>query len=634
MNRSHTAAAIILASALAVSLVGCTAAETKADKNDGGTWTVLAYEIADTNLEPFMMNDVGEMGAVGTQDGLNVVAMVDRAAEYTDTAVLGIDDWVGAKVLQIDDGGATELEDLGDTNTGDPAVLANFIATGIADYPADHYSLIISDHGASWPGVGGDESADHDSLDLGEIHEAIASGLETAGVEKLDLLGFDACLMATYEVASELAPVADRMLASQELEPGHGWDYSALGYIPAHGGATADQLGAALIDGFQKQAVDEGDEAQITLSLIDLTRMDAVDSALADFTGGLVEQSADVSPVVGRTLADTLGFGRSPDPQQDSFMSDLGILAGEIGVDSLPVSDAADALVRAINDAVVDRVDGQGTKGATGLSIYFPPQSAYFDPRYSDLPSAASWSEFLGAYYSAGEEIPADEQAQFTEAEPETSIGDDGLTISGSFDLAAEGNIASATIRYGIVGDDGSVSFIGEEPATVAVDGSGTASGTYDLTQFTITDGEDTVPAYFDLTTDEDTGVDTISVPMAYYSAEDVDGETYQDTLLSITSGTGGDDLTETYYALDPELGTYGELTAEPTGVIDPQVLSVDSDGEETWASTSDTGLYADLPSLDYDFAALDSGTTVYIELSVTDFGGNSDSVNTSVLVP
>ena len=76
--------------------------------------------------------------------------------------------------------------------------------------------------------MGGDESSDYDSLSLAEIDEALATGLDGAGVDRLDLLGFDACLMATYEVASTLAPRADLLLASQEFEPGHGWDYTAL----------------------------------------------------------------------------------------------------------------------------------------------------------------------------------------------------------------------------------------------------------------------------------------------------------------------------------------------------------------------------------------------------------------------
>lgn len=600
-----------------------------------GTWTVLSFSIADTDLEPYMMDDVAEMGSVESNDALSIVALVDRAEGYSDDDVLGIENWVGGKLLEVSDSSAQVLDDLGDVNTGDPDVLAEFITRGIQDYPADNYALIISDHGASWPGVGGDESTDGDHLSLAELDEAIGSGLEGAGIDKLDLLGFDACLMATYEVASTLAPRAHRLLASQELEPGHGWDYTALQYVVDNGGATVDELGAALIDGFEAQAKDQETSAEITLSLIDLTAMDSVDAALATFTSELIDRASDVSPAVGRSLAQTLGFGTNPDPEQDSFMSDLAILAGEIGVDALDVSDAADALIRSINDAVLDKVDGQATQGATGLSIYFPPTAEYFDEDYNELGLDSGWSEFLAAYYGAGNDIPADNEAQFAEGDAEAFFDEDGLNITASFASAVENNLAEAFIRYGVVEADDSITFLGQEPAAIADDGSGQALGIYDLTMMTISDGEDITGAYLDLTANDDFSVVTIDVPMGYYAPGDDSGETYQDVLLClVTDGETGDVLSETYYSYNDQLGTYGALSTEPNGIIIPEQLNVLEDGTEEWFGTSDYGLYADLPSLEYDFETLESGTLIYIELFVVDFGGNRDVVSATVEIP
>ena len=628
---TRRAISALAAVTIVAALAGCDSGGDPA--GDGGTWTVLAYEIADTDLEPFMMADVGEMGEVGSQESLSIVSLVDRAEGYTDEAVLGLDDWVGGKLLEITPGGAEELEDLGDVNTGDPQVLADFIARGVAEYPADNYALIVSDHGASWPGVGGDESAEEDTLTLAEIGDGISAGLADAGLERLDLLGFDACLMATYEVASALAPLADRMLASQELEPGHGWDYSALDV--AARGATVDELGGALIDGFEAQAQEQQTDAKITLSLVDLTRMPDVDDALATLTDRLVERVAGVSSVIGRTLASTLGFGSSPDPDQDSFMSDLGILVGDIGVDALDVSDAADDVVRSINDAVVDKVDGQATRGATGLSIYFPPRYADFDDAYAELAVGGGWPEFLSSYYGQGAAIPTEAQAQFAVGDAETSFGDEGLTISGSFELASEDNLASSHIRYGLVENDGSVTYIGEEPAEISDDGSGDAVGVFDLTTLTISDGEDTANAYLQLTTADDGSFVTFDVPMAYYAADDDDGDTYQDALLSIVlDGESGDITGETYFSYDEATGNYGELSTDPEGIIVPEVLNVLADGTEQWISTSASGLYADLPNLVYDLADLESGAQLYVELWVTDFGGNTDMVSAVVTVP
>lgn len=612
--------------AVAVFTTGLAACSSETQVTESGTWTILTYSIADTDLEPYMMDDLDELGESGGYEELNLLALVDRSTDYGTDGVLGLDGWDGGKLLEITRSGANELEDLGDINTGDPQVLADFISRGISDYPADHYALVISDHGASWPGVGGDESSEQDSLELWELNEAIAAGLEVGGVEKLDLLGFDACLMATYEVASTLAPLADRLLASQELEPGHGWDYTTFGMVGENGGATVDELGSAIIAGFQAQAVEQEDDSEITLSLTDLSQMPAVDAALAEFTGQLIERVDGVAPTVGKTLANTLGFGKSPDPDSDSFMTDLGILAGEIGVDALDVSDAADALVRAINDAVIDKVDGQATQGATGLSIYFPPQPEYYVQDYDEIVTEGNWIEFLTAYYGAGAAIPSDEQPAST-GDAILELVDDGLTITGDFGVPAE-NVSDTYIRYGTVDADGTVTYLGKEPAFI--DDGGTASGTFDLTTMEITDGVDTVGAYLDFTYVDD--VTVFDVPMAYYPPGD--STAFDDVLLSITLDDEWNVLSETYYSYDPELSTYGELTTDPSGLIVPQVLVVAPDGTETWVATSEVGLYADLPSLQYEFPELPSGTVLHIELWVVDFGGNTASVSGTITLP
>ena len=135
MTRRRLLATIATLS-LVAGLTACSADSEPAGA--AGSWTVLTYEIADTDLEPFMMTDVGEMGEVGSQENLSIVSLVDRADGYTDEPVLGLDDWVGGKLLEITPGGADELDDLGDVNTGDPQVLADFITRGITDYPADN----------------------------------------------------------------------------------------------------------------------------------------------------------------------------------------------------------------------------------------------------------------------------------------------------------------------------------------------------------------------------------------------------------------------------------------------------------------------------------------------------------------
>lgn len=616
------------------------AAATAHTGREGDGWTVLHYSMADTNLEPFMVADVNEIGEVGSNENLHVREFMDRSAEYGDDELLDQGAWVGARVLDIGADGTTELvEDLGDVDSADPELLATFIAEGIEAHRAGHYALVISDHGASWPGIGPDEGSDYAVLDLAEITDAIASGLERAGVDKLDLLGFDACLMANYEVASAVAPLADRLVASQELEPGHGWDYRSLQLLADDPEATADELGSAILAGFEGQAQEQGTQEQITLSMIDLTRMDAVDEAVTDFAAALSDEAATVAPAVGQSEATTLAFGKSPDVTQDKHLSDLGLLATAIGDAAPEVADQADAVVDALDAAVLDEVFGAATAGATGLSIYLPPVVDLADPAYLDVATTEAWGGFLDAYYSAGDAIPEAQLPAFTDpaAGADVSFDDDGsITLTGTFDPAALDNITEATISYALAYDDGSVTYLGEEIAEFTDDGTvAEASGNYDLTVLEISDGEDTAYAYVDLDLSDDLSIAYFDVPMTYYASTDPRGNDPRDALLSMVLDIeAGEFVSETIYIYDEQSGGYGELAPDPEGIVVPDVLTIGADGSQVWEPTTDVGLYSDIANLTYEFVPLDPGTTIQADLTLYDFGGNTSTLSSLVEVP
>ena len=82
------------------------------------------------------------------------------------------------------------------------------------------------DHGGgSVSGFGYDEHSQNedDTLTLDELKYA----LQTSGVH-FDFIGFDACLMATAETAYSLKDHSNYLVASEETEPGTGWEYTSL----------------------------------------------------------------------------------------------------------------------------------------------------------------------------------------------------------------------------------------------------------------------------------------------------------------------------------------------------------------------------------------------------------------------
>lgn len=70
---------------------------------------------------------------------------------------------------------------------------------------------------------------------------------------QLEIIGFDACLMSMYEVASVVQPYSKYLYGSELLEPGDGWDYTALGNITTSGSAmSAAQVAAALTSAYMR----------------------------------------------------------------------------------------------------------------------------------------------------------------------------------------------------------------------------------------------------------------------------------------------------------------------------------------------------------------------------------------------
>ena len=136
----------------------------------------------------------------------------------------------------LEDGEYRMLEKYPQTSMGDPENLTQLLRYGYENYPADSYDLILWDHG-NGPviGYGKDKVFDGDGLTLPEIREALEDS-PFGGREKLSIVGFDACLMSSAELMCMVADHADYLVASQETEPGFGWNYqflNELGHMPA-----------------------------------------------------------------------------------------------------------------------------------------------------------------------------------------------------------------------------------------------------------------------------------------------------------------------------------------------------------------------------------------------------------------
>ena len=337
---------------------------------DPGTWTVFVY-MCGSNLESSggaATNDLAEMvNASGSED----VRFVVEAG--------GTSRWSGgskqdAKQIRrflIQESSITIEDVQPQANMGDPNTLASFLAWGLENYPAEHMGVIMWDHGAgSIGGVCNDENYRNDSLTLRELDTAFATVYKNM-TRKFDFIGFDCCLMSTLETSNIFASYADYMYASEEVEPGAGWNYSdIMEFLAADPSVGGEELGRHVVDSFMNYYQRSSDSSFVTMSLIDLSRVDPLVKSFNTFTQELCDVCADqnkVAPIVrGITSADN--FGGNNRIEGYTNMVDLGGLVDACNGYVTTTTDVREAL----DDAVIYSKAGRTHANASGLSVYYP----------------------------------------------------------------------------------------------------------------------------------------------------------------------------------------------------------------------------------------------------------------------
>ena len=98
----------------------------------------------------------------------------------------------------------------------------------MSNFPAKKYAIILWDHGRGINGFGADFVFNNDKLTLDGMKQAFANASKITNNKKFELIGFDSCLMASVEVANSVKSFGNYMVASEEIEPQWGWDYSSI----------------------------------------------------------------------------------------------------------------------------------------------------------------------------------------------------------------------------------------------------------------------------------------------------------------------------------------------------------------------------------------------------------------------
>lgn len=417
MNR-RLAGRVVQASvivAILSSLMGPTAGTAWANpKRAKADWTVLFYTAADNNLEGVLVRLMNEVEAIGSTDEVNFVAAVDRHPGYYS----GSGDWSDTRYFRLEQDSnlflltSPVLVELGELNTGKAETLQEFIEWGITEFPARHYALVISDHGGGWQGASADETSDDQMIGSAGLRRAIGNALGNVGLDKLDLIVFNACLMGQLEVWSLLAPYADYGVASEEITYGMDGLSWVMRNLVDDPNLSPEEVGRQLVQAFgdANSRLERG--ATLTMSVVQLDQLPGLQKAIDVLARALAKHLDDAQII----LAVAQGAAHAPsfaDTDRDFFgMIDLRsfLLIVQKLAKSPEVVRSAQQARQALEDTVLERFAGEDVPSVGGLSVFFPTLPRILDiyvHGYGDvlepMPDAdeSPWIEFLTQYYEA-----------------------------------------------------------------------------------------------------------------------------------------------------------------------------------------------------------------------------------------
>ena len=340
-------------------------------------WTYMVYLGADNNLSSAGIKDITEMAKVGSNQNVAIVVQ----AEFSPTYTSGVLDTTTKRFLVQKGTAASNLNaatNIGDVDMGSDAALTDFIKWAANNYPADHYALVLWDHGAGWKSRA---SVTKSSLFRGAIQDEtsgsfmslpnLAAAVRNAGVE-MDIINFDACLMAMYEVAYELKDLADFLVFSEETEPGDGDPYDTiLTDLVNSPDMSARELSSTIVyryDEFYTSYVAQYPGQLTTKSAVDLSMLTNLDAAVCDLGQALMADPTSAAiAMAARSNTQDYTYSANHD------LYDLASYIAQSAPDG-DSRDAAGAIMTTLDDMVVESLtnpDNAVSQNA-GLAIYFP----------------------------------------------------------------------------------------------------------------------------------------------------------------------------------------------------------------------------------------------------------------------
>ncbi len=312
-----------------------------------------------------------------------------------------------------------------------PQKIVDFVQWGISNYPSKYLALILDDHGsgiidpkAKIPTKGILFNLENKTyLNTQQLGEAMQQIKNILG-RKVDLVGFDACLMAAIEVQYQIRDEATIFVGSEEIEKVPGWPLPEIFKKLASHPLTPFELANVIVYAYGSYY--QKPSGKLTLSAVNLEDIinlkenhDQIIARLKVYQESCNDKiKKGIENAVKNTRDKCYGFqnpfeepiwliriykGRKPPIYVDlsSFYSELQKNLQDLHLsktkDLQDLEESLTAGIKLIEKAVIANVTGRMATQAKGISIYFPVPRSFIDASYlkTKFAQESKWLEFL-----------------------------------------------------------------------------------------------------------------------------------------------------------------------------------------------------------------------------------------------
>lgn len=369
-------------------------------------WTFLVYMARDNDLADF-----------GTH---NIEQMMAAANPHVNILVYDCHKLNGKKVAQkllITENDVIVLGTTPNVDSGLEETFCNACLWALQEFPSDKFAVVAWNHGSGMlnrlpqahhymlRGFCYDDTTGN-YLDDVKLMRALEKIVKFRKGKKIDIFGFDACLMADIEMIAALAPYALYTVASQETIPGEGWDYTGLLNWPQNTVLTAAEFAKQIVTSYD--AYYRTRPYSYTLSAINNANFNHLNTAINELSQQLVFL---LHSKYGSTLRRGIEKARNSffeEPTYMDFYSFCYNLYGFINRLSFMDKPTATAIKTVLNKCtmllrsmVTANVKSRDRSRASGLSIYFP-QMYMIEDSYLNIffGKTSKWVDFISDYVS------------------------------------------------------------------------------------------------------------------------------------------------------------------------------------------------------------------------------------------